>query len=473
MTGAGALTPPTRPTDEDVPRVEPEAPTLPEAAVAVLRRWRTVLAVALPIALLVLGYAQSLPTTWSATATVAFSPRAEVAVGADTVALVVPSYVAFLTSAGRPRRRRPPARDDRRRPRPARRRQRPADHRHPRRRRHRPRTATSSPGAANALARAAAGRAGADPIVGAAVVSAAVPPTVPGRTRRGGCCRSSALLAALLAGTGRRRCARPRSSPASAAALLDVPGGVLLGRLPTTDALLHPAAEALEEPEVGVVVRALRDRLVGLAAPAPVLVLAVCSASRREGRTTVAALVAQSFARLGSSVLLVDADLSGHGLTDEYAWGLPAGDLVDLLEGEPLAGLVEPTGLPGLSLLAAGRADEPDDLFARQLSVLGHALREHRPALVAAGSVADDAAPAPAAVGYDVVVLDTPALLDHDEAVLLARLADGVLLVAADGRPSGPLHEAHGLLVAAGARPLGVVVNRGVRRRRRRLGSRL
>jgi polysaccharide biosynthesis transport protein len=62
---------------------------------------------------------------------------------------------------------------------------------------------------------------------------------------------------------------------------------------------------------------------------------------------------------------------------------------------------------------------------------------------------------------YDRVVIDTPPLLPVAEAAVLAGLADGCLLVSQYGRiRSDQLAEAAARLERAGARVLGVVLNR-------------
>lgn len=452
--------------------MDPSPPTLAEATTALLRRWRTLLGVAAVLAGLVVGYALTLPTTWSATAVVAFTPRPDVAVGSDTVALVVPSYLALLDS--------------------------PAVHADvaaqlglapdaldgdvalavP------PTTATLEvtvvredpsqvAAVANAFARTAAGRATQDPVLTGEVVSEAVPPTAPegpARTLLLACGLLAALLAGFAAALLHDR-AVPRLRAEGRGGLAGLP---LLARMPRSAVLRHPAGEAVGEPDVGPAVRALRDRVLSSAPASGVLVLAVCSAGPREGRTTVAALLAHALTRTGSPVLLVDAHLARQGLTDEYLFALPPADVVDVLEGRvPVPRAVVPTGVPGLSLLAAGSCGSPGDLLAARLPVLAAALRGLVPAVAARPRVPVPAGRPPVEPGprdpdrpalTQVVVIDTPPLLRADEAALLARVADGVVLVAPDGAPSAPLAEAVRLLVDSGATPLGVVLNRCARR---------
>ena len=356
---------------------------LDEVVLGLLRRWRLVLLVAVPVLLGVVGYASSLPTTWTASATVSLSPRAGSSVGADTVTLLVPGYVAFLTSpaveqlVGGPYDVTATDLD------------RTVDVSVP------PTTATITVTAtestpqlaadlANGLADRAVVHAVVDPILTADVVSRAAVPVTPSGPRR----RlleifgllAALLLGALVAGIVERGFPRVRSS----ADVRSEVGQDVLGLLPRSGALRSLGGEAIDEAVVGVAVRTLRLQLelASHRLPGAPLVLAVCSADRGEGRSAVTALLAHAYARLDARVLLVDGDVARCHLTAEYALDVPAGglaglDLVGLLEERAgLGQVVRSTGVPNLDLLPCSPVEGASDLLARRMGPLLHQLRQ-------------------------------------------------------------------------------------------------
>ncbi|MFL5579542.1 MAG: polysaccharide biosynthesis tyrosine autokinase [Gemmatimonadaceae bacterium] len=143
--------------------------------------------------------------------------------------------------------------------------------------------------------------------------------------------------------------------------------------------------------------------------------LVVTSAAPSEGKTLTAANLAVTFAREGRRVLLVDCDVRRARLHDLF--GVPRrpglSELVRDPAARPAAAAIRATSVPGLHLLPAGVADahasEPlaaDGVF-RLL-----------------GSLADE---------YDLLLLDAPPVLAMADALALAGLADGVLLVVRAG----------------------------------------
>lgn len=182
-------------------------------------------------------------------------------------------------------------------------------------------------------------------------------------------------------------------------------GAPLLGRLP-----VHPRrardGSRLGSPEVTDGARRLRTAVTARGGNRAVL--AVASAVRGEGRTTTALALAAAFAGT-ERVAVVEADLRNPGI----------------------AGLL---GLPpdrGLAEVLAGRATLGDAMLRWDTAGVD--------VLVAGGPGAglgtDLQGPAMAGVlallreRYDVVLVDGPAVRESSEAVELARLADGVLLV--------------------------------------------
>lgn len=211
-------------------------------------------------------------------------------------------------------------------------------------------------------------------------------------------------------------------------------GAPLLGRLP-----VHPRrardGSRLGSPEVTDGARRLRTAVTARGGNRAVL--AVASAVRGEGRTTTALALAAAFAGT-ERVAVVEADLRNPGI----------------------AGLL---GLPpdrGLAEVLAGRATLGDAMLRWDTAGVD--------VLVAGGPGAglgtDLQGPAMAGVlallreRYDVVLVDGPAVRESSEAVELARLADGVLLVCrTDSTDADELTAAVDELGAVHVTPMGSV----------------
>ncbi len=203
---------------------------------------------------------------------------------------------------------------------------------------------------------------------------------------------------------------RPRSA-AEVASALDLPlaGTIDLARGGAALVALHdPASPATDE------YRLLRTTLGLGAGPeraATARVLAVTGTTPGSGASTVAANLAAVTARSGARVVLVDANLRRPAL--HAAFDLPdgAGLSTALRDGDDPTILLQTTAVPGLRLLTAGPAAAAIDLLDST---------RMQAALATLRGVAD------------LVVVDTGTAA-LPEAVALARLADGTLLVAAQG----------------------------------------
>ena len=143
-------------------------------------------------------------------------------------------------------------------------------------------------------------------------------------------------------------------------------------------------------------------------------VLLVSSPGASEGKTTTVAHLAAMLAELGRSVIVISADLRRPRIHQYF--NLPAGPgLVDELAASPdgpdFSGLDQPTSVRGVRLVPSGPpVNDPAPLL------------EHAAELVrATRSLAD------------FVLIDCPPLLVANDAVEMARHADGVLLVARSG----------------------------------------
>jgi capsular exopolysaccharide synthesis family protein len=160
-----------------------------------------------------------------------------------------------------------------------------------------------------------------------------------------------------------------------------------------------------------------------------------------DGKSAVALGLATLAARGGARVLLIDADLRDPGLHE--ALGVPnERGLSDYLAGEAdLAEVTEFHLAHGLYVIPAGtRLEDPSALLARPVA---------RDLMAAASS------------GFDLVVIDSSAVLPAADALLLARHADQTVHVVAAGKTKRAAALA-GLasLEGAGAALAGTVLNR-------------
>jgi len=179
--------------------------------------------------------------------------------------------------------------------------------------------------------------------------------------------------------------------------------------------------------------------------------LLVASAGPGDGKTTVARHLAAAAARVGSRVLLLEADLrrptlarqldvrSGAGLADVLIGAVMVGEATQTvaLEG-PLS---ESARGRTLDVLVAGASPPPNPgelIESRAMETL----------LERAKSM------------YDLVVVDTPPLTAVSDAFPLLRKVDGVIIVGRVGRNRRDVAQRlHETLTGAGAPLLGVVAN--------------
>lgn len=173
--------------------------------------------------------------------------------------------------------------------------------------------------------------------------------------------------------------------------------------------------------------------------------LVVSSAEPSDGKTTVAANLAVSFAQAGKRTLVIDADLRRPGMTALMNMKGRPGVTDILVTGddakETADRLVRATAVSGLDVIPAGpRRSDSAELLAGRAFVDLLAWADSR---------------------YDQVLIDCPPVLAVSDAQIVGRLVDGVMLVVSPEKNHRRLvSRACESFRSAGVHVFGVVANR-------------
>jgi capsular exopolysaccharide synthesis family protein len=170
------------------------------------------------------------------------------------------------------------------------------------------------------------------------------------------------------------------------------------------------------------------------------VVLQIVSAREGEGKTTVAANLAFSFAQLGRRVAIVDADLRRGMLHEIFDVPISKGLTAVLRDGMPADEAIQRSPLAAVDVLSRGPdASNPAELLGQpNWEKMLDVFRER----------------------YDVILLDTPPLLPVADAAALAPSSDGILFTIRCGHSElADLVRARNMLDSADTALLGVVLN--------------
>jgi capsular exopolysaccharide synthesis family protein len=174
-------------------------------------------------------------------------------------------------------------------------------------------------------------------------------------------------------------------------------------------------------------------------------VVVVTSPQSQEGKTTTASNLGITLAQSNQRVLLVDGDMRRPTLSRVFGVSGDAG-LSNLLSvdgnaGEvPIETAIQQTDVPGLSILASGPASPTSAglLYSPKLKLLLDHLRGK----------------------YDVIVIDTPPMLQIPDARIIGRHSDKVVLVLRAARTTREMAQsAVQRLAEDGTRATGAVLN--------------
>lgn len=169
----------------------------------------------------------------------------------------------------------------------------------------------------------------------------------------------------------------------------------------------------------------------------------VTSSQSGEGKSTTISNLAVTYAQEGKKVLLIDADLRKPSLHRIFSQ-LNHQGLSTLLAGQSsVEEAIQETSISQLSLLPSGPLSaNPSELFnSLAMRELLEQMKEQ----------------------YDVILMDTPAVLTVTDSVIVSALCDGVIMVVAAGKvKKEKLKKAQEQLEHVNARILGIVINRVV-----------
>ena len=189
---------------------------------------------------------------------------------------------------------------------------------------------------------------------------------------------------------------------------------------------------------MGAALRSLRAGLEPQLRDANLNTVLVTSVSSGEGKTTVASLFAESLARIGMNVLLVDGDLKRPGLSKLTKLPGSPGLATVLRDLTPWQQAISAGWTPNLSVLPTSGDPEGGDLLATRFDSLLSSIRQE----------------------FDLVIIDGSPLIGADDARTVAAMTDGILLVVRAGTRVADLNEAILVLEALNAPLLGAVANR-------------
>ncbi len=183
---------------------------------------------------------------------------------------------------------------------------------------------------------------------------------------------------------------------------ISVKGRVISGYIITITNPLSPVSEAI---------RALRTNLQYSQVDKPVKTIVVSSPNPGEGKSTVAANLAVTFAQNEKKVLLVDADLRKPTLHTILDLNRKPGLTNILFENLELSEGVQSTIVDNLYAISCGDtlANPADLLGSQKMKKLMETLKEN----------------------FDVIIFDTPPVLAATDATVLGTVCDGVILVTA------------------------------------------
>lgn len=199
----------------------------------------------------------------------------------------------------------------------------------------------------------------------------------------------------------------------------------------------------MAEPKSGSseAVRLLRTNLTFAGVEREVNSITVTSSVEGEGKSTTAANLAVAFASGGKTVALVDADLRKPTLHRIFAVENTRGVSTFIADPEETwESVSHRVALPGLTFLPCGPVppNPSEMLVSPRFQQLITSLEAE----------------------FDMVIVDTPPLLQTSDALMVGSATDGMLLMTQHGRTRvDAMKNATGLIHQSGIRLIGIVIN--------------
>ena len=243
--------------------------------------------------------------------------------------------------------------------------------------------------------------------------------------------------------------------PAELEEIFELP---LLGAIPASSAFTKPGTGAQHfraRAAVGDSFQLVHAHLRYFNVDRELKAILVTSGAAGDGKSTISSYLAAAAAQMGSSVLLVEADLRRPTLARALAIN-PGPGLTDaLLDPDELVAAIQTVSLgpdsggdgdgedggPTIDVLVAGQATPPNPVLMLESQAMDE--------LIAYGKR-----------NYDLVLVDTPPVTVVSDVFSMLRHVDGVLLVGRVGKSDRKMaRRASETLHGAGAELLGVVAN--------------
>ncbi|WP_342575649.1 CpsD/CapB family tyrosine-protein kinase [Paenibacillus sp. FSL M8-0142] len=198
---------------------------------------------------------------------------------------------------------------------------------------------------------------------------------------------------------------------------------------------------ASSRSQISEVYRLLRTKIQFFFKDQELKTVMVTSSQPGEGKSTTISNLAIAYAQEGKNVLLIDADLRKPSLHRMFSSLNNPGLSTVLAGNSEVLDSIQETGYERLSLLPSGPVlTNPSELIDSQ--TMRELLEQLKPQ-------------------YDVILIDTPSVLEVSDTVLVSALCDGVIMVAAAGKvKKDHLKKAREQLDHVNARMLGIVMNR-------------
>ncbi len=186
--------------------------------------------------------------------------------------------------------------------------------------------------------------------------------------------------------------------------------------------------------------RTIRTNLLFMSPENPVRSILVTSGRPREGKSTTVVHLGITMAQAGAKVVIVDTDMRRPRLHKSFGVPSEAGISAAIVGGAELEDVIQSTGIERLELIPCGPIppNPAELLLTERFKEILRQLTER----------------------YDRVLFDSPPIHAVTDAIVLASMMDGVVLVAQAGQSTLPATiQAKRRLTDVGGRIFGVVLN--------------